>query len=581
MFRVILILAAGYLQLVTSPAVAAETITRADNLSVAVAADGRVAMDLLGDIWVVPAGGGHAKPVTEGLLSVRRPRWSPDASNIVYQSTVGRDQGIWLYSFATEQSRKISRGNVFDMHPAWHPGSDRIVYASDTSGAGFDLWEVDLPSELHWRISDQPGDETDPAWSSNGRDLVYVHRHREQWSLVLRRHGLPEEILVSGTDRLAAPAWRPDGSLITYLRKSAGETAIDMVILSQPRLVRSYAKGEDFVLAPLNWLDRHRLVYTAGGEIRQRLFNAWTSSPLSFRATPRAIQPIAASSNKRRQLQRIEEPAGRVIVRASRLYDGLGGSYQSDVDIIIDGGRITALEPHRDRADAIVINMGDLTVVPGYIDTLADLAAGFDKFGDNLGPLLLLSGVTTVVADHADSKRLHRLWSGKATPGPRLLRATDWRVPRVTSLADATTPGLEGLLQTRQARLLAMSTTIRRRFAEPPGFAAVASGAVLGSRDNGLAPGIALHAEFLALAAAGLSPERILRAAGVNAAAALRVDLQLGRIAVGATADLLFVDGDPLADVAEAIRIVAVVRNGRFFSARGLIDRVETGQTVE
>ncbi len=105
-------------------------------------------------------------------------------------------------------------------------------------------------------------------------------------------------------------------------------------------------------------------------------------------------------------------------------------------------------------------------------------------------------------------------------------------------------------MQTRQARLLDMSTTIRRRFAEPPGFAAVASGAVLGSRDNELAPGIALHAEFLALAAAGLPPERILRAAGVNAAAALRVDLQLGRIAVGAAADLLFVDGDPLADVA-------------------------------
>ncbi|NNF40261.1 MAG: amidohydrolase family protein [Woeseiaceae bacterium] len=581
MSRITLLLAAGSVVLATSLAIAAQTITRADNLSVAVAADGRVAMDLLGDIWIVPAGGGRAEALTEGLLSARRPRWSPDTSKIAYQSTVGGDHGIWLYEFGTEQLRKISRGRFFDMQPAWHPGGERIVYASDATGAGFDLWEVDLQSDLHWRISDRPGDETEPAWSSNGRDLVYVHHHLGQWSLVLRRQGLPEETLVSGTDRLAAPAWRPDGSLITYLRQSADATGIDMVILSQPRLVRSYATGEDFALAPLNWLDRHRLVYTAGGEIRQRLFNAWTSSPLSFRATPRAMQPLDAGSNERRQLQRIEEPAGRLVVHASRLHDGLGGAYQADIDIIIDGGLITALEPHRERADTIVIDMGDLTVLPGYIDTLADLTAGFDKFGDNIGPLLLLSGVTTVVADHADGKRLNRLWSGKATPGPRLLPATDWRVPRVTGLADATTPGLAGLLQSRQARLLAMPATIRRRFAEPPGFAAVASGAVLGSRDNELAPGIALHAEFLALAAAGLSPERILRAAGVNAAAALRVDLQLGRIAVGAAADLLFVDGDPLANVADAIRIVAVVRNGRFYSARGLIDRVETDQTVE
>ncbi len=116
------------------------------------------------------------------------------------------------------------------------------------------------------------------------------------------------------------------------------------------------------------------------------------------------IQPVDAGSNKRRQLDRIEEPAGRLVVHATRLYDGLGGAYQADVDIIIDGGRITALEPHRDRTDAIVIDMGDLTVIPGYIDTLAELKPGYDKFGDNVGPLLLLSGVTTLVADHAEEQ---------------------------------------------------------------------------------------------------------------------------------------------------------------------------------
>jgi hypothetical protein len=334
------------------------------------------------------------------------------------------------------------------------------------------------------------------------------------------------------------------------------------------------------VLAPLNWLDRHRLLYTADGQIRQRLFNSWKSSPLPFRATIRALQPVDASAGERRQLPRVDEPPGRLIVHAAQMYDGLGGGYQADVDIIMDGGRITAVEPHRGHAEANVIDMGDLTVLPGYIDALADFTAGFEKFGDNIGALLLISGVTTMVADHAEVERLNRLWSGKATPGPRLLRAADWRVPRVTGMADATTPGLAALLQSRPASLLAMPTTVRRRFAEPPGFAA-ASSVVLGSLDNELAPGIALHAEFRALAAAGLSPEQVLRAAGANAAAALRVDLQLGRIAVGAAADILFVDGDPLGTVEDAIKIVAVIRNGRFFSTRGLIDRVETAQTVE
>jgi hypothetical protein len=41
------------------------------------------------------------------------------------------------------------------------------------------------------------------------------------------------------------------------------------------------------------------------------------------------------------------------------------------------------------------------------------------------------------------------------------------------------------------------------------------------------------------------------------------------------------VDGDPLANIEDALNIVAVVRNGRFFSVRGLIDRAQIAQSVE
>ncbi|MGB5332093.1 MAG: amidohydrolase family protein, partial [Woeseiaceae bacterium] len=68
---------------------------------------------------------------------------------------------------------------------------------------------------------------------------------------------------------------------------------------------------------------------------------------------------------------------------------------------------------------------------------------------------------------------------------------------------------------------------------------------------------------------------------GVNAAAALRLDPLLGRIAVGAAADLVFVDGDPLSNIEDARKIVAVVRNGRFFSVSGLIDRAQAFESVE
>ena len=572
----------GLSVLLASPLAAQQTVSRGTNLSADAAGDGRIAIDLAGDIWIVPPRGGTAKRLTPNLKSAQRPRWSPDASEIAYQAVSQGLQGIWIYSFDTGESRHIGRGSSFDMHPAWHPDGERLVYASDAAGAGLDLWEVDLSSGLHWRLSDRPGDESDAAWSADGRDLVYVHRHAEGWSLILRRHGLPEEILLSAADRLAGPSWRPDGSLISYFRAGEAGPVVEIVILAQPRLVRKYARGEAYGMAPVSWLDRHRMVYTADGIIRQRLFNAWTSSTLPFQATIEAEEPESlAQRPERRPLPSIDEPDGRLIVHATRMFDGVGVGYQVDRDIIIDGGRITAVEPHSDRSDAIVIDMGDLTVLPGFIDSLANLPHLTGEFGDRSGPLLLASGITTIVGLAGESERLNAVWSGKAMPGPRLLNEADWPPPRLQSVADSMTPGLAALLQSRQGRLVRSSAPVPRRFSEPLDLKARASAFVLGSYQNGLPPGIALHAEFRALVAAGLKPEQSLKAAGVNAAAALRLDPLIGRIGVGAAADLVFVDGDPLSGIEAALNVVAVVRNGRFFSVRGLLDRVNIAESVE
>ncbi len=565
-----------------SPLAAQQTVTRGGNLSADIARDGRVAIDLAGDIWIVPPGGGEARPITDNLKSAQRPRWSPNGLQIAYQAVLKGKSGLFVHDLKSRQSRRIGGGTSFDMRPAWHPGGERLVYVSDTNGEGFDLWEVDLPSGLRWRLSNRDGDETDPAWSSDGHDLVYVHQTGNQWELILRRHGMPEETLLTTTDRIAGPSWRPDGSLITFLRQGENQARIDMVILAEPRLIRRYANGEAFGQAPVSWLDRHRMLYTADGLLRQRLFNSWTSSPLPFEATLRADKPVPkAMALKRRPLARIDEPPGRLIIRAARLYDGIGGGYQLDQDILIAGGRIEALEPHKERPGAVLIDMGDLTVLPGYIDVHGNFLELTRRFGDTAGPVMLTTGVTTIVAELADSKRLNTQWSGKTMPGPRLLNRDDWPVANLFSVADSTTPGMPALLQSRQSLLSQFSAPLARRFSEPLTLASRASAAVVSSFENGLPAGIGLHAEFLALVAAGLTPEQALKAAGVNAAATLKLDPLLGRIAVGAAADLVFVDGDPLSNIADALKIVAVVRNGRFFSVSGLIDRVQPGESVE
>ena len=563
--------------LLASAVIADDTVTRGNNLAVDVANDGRLLIDLGGDAWLVPLAGGEAMPVTDSLGTLTRPRWSPDAARFLYTANVNDRHGIWIHNRIAGTSQRISRDDKLDIHPAWHPSGERLVYASDRRGSGFDLWETDLATGLHWRLSSRPGDETEPAWSANGRHLIYIHRVGDTWSLVLRLHGKPDETLVSGTDRLAGPAWRPDGSLVTYWRETPTGLALNMVILSEPRLVRRYMDGENYTAAPVSWLDKHRMFYSADGVIRQRLFNAWSSKTVPFRAAVET-EPEVVVERMRRSLPRIGEPPGALVIHAQRLFDGIDGNWRHDQDIVIERGQITAVTDHLDHGDAIVIDMDDLAVLPGLVDAQARLPDDIDA---GVGPLILATGVTTVVTSNTQAEHLNTIWSGKDLPGPRALAASDWPVAAFSGLADSQTPGLETLLASRQARLLEASELVARRFSEPPSLDTGVTEIVLGSAPNGLAPGIGVHAELYALEAAGLRPEQALRTAGVNAAAALGVDPALGRVATGAVADLVFVDGDPLSDLGDTLKVVAVVRNGRFYSVAGLVERAETSETVE
>ena len=153
------------------------SISRGASLSVDAAKDGRLAIDLRGDIWIVPSGGGESRQLTQNLKSAQRPRWSPDGERLAYSAITDGRQSVWLIEVSTGQTKNLSSNSNMDIYPTWHPDGQRVLYSSDTKGDGYDLWEVDIPTGLHSRVSNRPGDETEGAWSPDGRGLGYIHCH--------------------------------------------------------------------------------------------------------------------------------------------------------------------------------------------------------------------------------------------------------------------------------------------------------------------------------------------------------------------------------------------------------------------
>ncbi len=82
----------------------------------------------------------------------------------------------------------------------------------------------------------------------------------------------------------------------------------------------------------------------------------------------------------------------------------------------------------------------------------------------------------------------------------------------------------------------------------------------------GMVAGFALHDELEAMARYGLSNRQVLEGATRLPAEWLGVAGDRGVVAVGKRADLLLLDADPMADVANTRKIAAVVVGGRFLS---------------
>ena len=88
--------------------------------------------------------------------------------------------------------------------------------------------------------------------------------------------------------------------------------------------------------------------------------------------------------------------------------------------------------------------------------------------------------------------------------------------------------------------------------------------------EKGDPPGTSLHDELALLVEAGFTPSDALRAATLNPALFLGLSDSLGTIEVGKVANLVLLDANPLREIRNTQRIVAVISEGRYLDRETL-----------
>jgi len=222
-------------------------------------------------IWMTPAAGGDAIPLTAPGSCSSHPRWSPDGKFLAFLRQRGDCEGakqVWILNREGGEPERLTEAEQGVKDFAWSPGSDRLALVlqdpdaeereakkhKDGEAANSDAmtqpWVID---RLHFKedeigyldhrrthlyiftiagrqltqITSGDYDDIEPAWSPDGRSLAFTSNRSENpdsnyntniWIVAAdntdRGKNLERVSANPGTDD--SPAWSPDGKWIAF-----------------------------------------------------------------------------------------------------------------------------------------------------------------------------------------------------------------------------------------------------------------------------------------------------------------------------------------------------------------------------
>lgn len=345
-----------------------------------------VAFRALNDIYTMRIG--HApRPLTRDQWWKCDPAWSPDGRFLSYSCDRAGKLDLWLRDLRTGADRRLTDlPGAAAVSGSWSRDGSSLAFL-DQTGA---LHTVEVASGDVRRVHPATFQPGRPTWSADGRTIAlaavrpYSARFREGLSKILLVDvasgagvyvdPMPHRSIQTRGDD--GPVWSPDGTKMAFVVASVlwvVDVRPDGTPVGAPRQIT------DEVTDAVSWSgDSAQLLYLSNG--RLRLVSA-------DGARTRTVPVGLTWSNTR--------PRGRTVVRARRMWDGRARGLRRDVDIVVEGHRIVAVEPYGHAGGDRVVDAGGSVVVPGLVDMHHHREMQGAAYGDRQGRLWLSMGVTT------------------------------------------------------------------------------------------------------------------------------------------------------------------------------------------
>jgi Tol biopolymer transport system component len=145
---------------------------------------------------------------------------------VFYSDRAGNDDIMWIPGGGSAETYEtyLTTNPYDDRYPCLSPGDSLVAFASNRSG-NWDIWLMDVQGEAHgiWQLTNSPEDETYPAFNPAG-DMVMFHRDGLGIAVVDVATRQVFEVTTNPSD--TEPCWKPDGTMVAFVRNTGGEDQI-------------------------------------------------------------------------------------------------------------------------------------------------------------------------------------------------------------------------------------------------------------------------------------------------------------------------------------------------------------------
>ncbi|GAA0859779.1 amidohydrolase family protein [Aliiglaciecola litoralis] len=260
--------------------------------------------DTLGDLFIVSAQGGEAKPLTQDFAWNIHPAISPDGTKIAFSSDRGGLSNIWVMDIDGSNLKQITKEKNNIMHsPKWSPDGNYIVATkgimSSRSIPAGEIWMFHHSGgdgiQIKARVNGKKDQKNiaDPAFSPDGKYVYFTqditsgstfsyNRDPLKSIFAITRYDLEkgeEERFVSGTGGAIVPTPSPDGNHLAFVKRIKNRTALfvkDLNDGSEKVLFQDLERdmqegfGSEGYFAYFDWTpDSKHLVFWTGGKFHK------------------------------------------------------------------------------------------------------------------------------------------------------------------------------------------------------------------------------------------------------------------------------------------------------------------------